>query len=215
MYRPGLSVIILTYNESENISSLIKSIAWTMVESEIPYEIVIIDDHSTDQTSRIVKALAKHYPITFHLKLGKRGMGYSILEGYPLATYEYLAVLDADGRYSPEHLPALLDLAIKHGFAVANRDHLRVGLFQRFVGRIVLGLKEDTYSGLKVFKKEILAHLDHHLVSAWVIDAPLVYTALEHGYLGGYLPITYTPRKRNRSIVSAFTKFGETYLGSF
>jgi glycosyltransferase involved in cell wall biosynthesis len=185
-----------------------------MVEADLSYEVIVVDDHSTDQTRRAVQSLAKHYPVTFYQKIGKKGMGYSVLEAVPKTSYEYVAIMDADGRYAPEHLPQLLDLAAQHGFAVANREKLRVGLFERFVGRVLLGLSEDTYSGLKVFKREIFSHLDPHLISAWVIDAPLVYTALEHGYPGSHISIPYIARARARSLPSTLSRLGSRLWGT-
>lgn len=214
MYTPGISVVIPTWNEAASIKALIKNVVWAFAQSTTPYEILVVDDHSTDQTVRIVQACAKHYPIQLIHKQGKRGMGHSVLEGYDQASYEYIAILDADGRYSPEYLPQLLALAQTHGFAVANRQGYYGGWVERLVGRFVLGIRSDSFSGLKVFHRNIFAHLDRVLVTAWVIDAPLVYTALEHGYPGGYVNIPYTPRRRDRSLSTILTKLGAKLAGT-
>jgi cellulose synthase/poly-beta-1,6-N-acetylglucosamine synthase-like glycosyltransferase/glycosyltransferase involved in cell wall biosynthesis/O-antigen/teichoic acid export membrane protein len=212
MRKSGLSIVIPTYNEAETVSKLAHRIVDTMFTADIPYEIIFIDDHSTDQTRRKINSLSQAYPIRTLVKKGKKGKGYSIYEGYQAAVYDHIAMIDADLQYPPEILPELYSQAKIHGFAVANRTKYVSTLWRRLgsranakiFGKFLLGLDTDIQSGLKVFPSEVFEYLDPRLLSPWAIDIPLVHTAYELGLLPGHVDIEFHPREAGTSKVSFF-----------
>ena len=212
MKKFGLSIVIPTYNEAETVSKLAHRIIGVMFASDIPYEIIFVDDHSTDQTRRKIHSLSQAYPIRTLIKKGKKGKGYSIYEGYQAAVYEHIAMIDADLQYPPEILPELYRQAKIHGFAVANRTKYISTFWRRFgsranakfFGKFLLGLDTDIQSGLKVFPSEVFEYLDPRLLSPWAIDIPLVHTAYELGLLPGHVDIEFHPREAGTSKVSFF-----------
>ncbi len=215
MSKLGLSIIIPTYNEEASIASLIRDISLVLAKKRIPYEIIVIDDNSQDQTYDLAHKLASRYPLEVYLKEGARGMGYSILEGFVHSSYRYVAIIDADGHYSPANLPKLYQLAKKTGFAIASRKLAKLPPLSRLTHRLkdyllvekLLGLSPlDIESGLKIFHREVFEHLDEGLISSWSIDAPLVYTAEELGYRGSSIEINFTPRHRYQSVRSNWHK---------
>src|SRR5260221_9881997 len=103
-----LSIVIPVWNEEKNILSLVERIDSTLSEKDIPYEIIFIDDNSKDKTAEIIYSLAKKYPITYQRKIGKKGKSYSLVEGFALASYDILAMIDADLQYPPEALPQMV-----------------------------------------------------------------------------------------------------------
>jgi glycosyltransferase involved in cell wall biosynthesis len=97
-----LSIIVPVYNEAENVSPLVKRLDSAMKKAGISYEVVFVDDHSTDGTVAKVKSLKATYPITLLMKAGKKGKGFSILEGAAVAKADRLAMIDGDLQYPPE-----------------------------------------------------------------------------------------------------------------
>jgi glycosyltransferase involved in cell wall biosynthesis/cellulose synthase/poly-beta-1,6-N-acetylglucosamine synthase-like glycosyltransferase/O-antigen/teichoic acid export membrane protein len=203
MNPDGLSIIIPTFNEASSISSLITRLTGVLEKQHIAYEIIIIDDNSTDRIKDKIKAYGIKFPIRFFLKKGKKGKGYSIMEGASYASFEYIAMLDADLQYPPEIIPELYQQAKTHGFAVANRKTYQSSLFRKIAsrlnaflfGRVLLQLKTDVQSGLKIFRSEVFEHLNPRLVSAWGIDIPLIFTAHELGFHEGRVDIDFRRRE--------------------
>ena len=206
-----LSLVIPTFNEAGNIGSLIKRIDNSLRKSKINYEIIVVDDHSNDDTNKIVNSLTRDYPLS-HFKKGKKGKSYSLLEGFGYAKYGYVCMIDGDLQFPPEAIPEMISLLDKNGLVIAERKSyfgspLRklASKINEFVfGKLILGLPYDIQSGLKVFKKELISHIDPKSIGEWSLDIPLVYTAAELGYKIGTVDITYEKRRSGVSKVNIF-----------
>jgi dolichol-phosphate mannosyltransferase len=104
--RPSLSVVIPTYNESQNISNLITALEDLL--RQVNFEIVIVDDNSPDGTKKIVESLNVQYGnIKIFQRSGKLGLGSAVLYGFERADAKILAVMDADMQHPPEILPKM------------------------------------------------------------------------------------------------------------
>jgi dolichol-phosphate mannosyltransferase len=101
-------VIIPTYNEVENISSIIQRLHAAAPEVDV----LVVDDGSPDGTGELADRLAGDDPrVTVLHRTGKGGLGAAYLAGFAIARergYDYVVELDADGSHPPERLPALL-----------------------------------------------------------------------------------------------------------
>ena len=84
-----ISIIIPTLNEGGNIKTLVKRIDNSLTRENITYQLIFIDDHSTDDTLKEIEALISYYPIEYYSKKGKAGKAFSILEGIEYAKYYY------------------------------------------------------------------------------------------------------------------------------
>ncbi len=104
-----LSIIIPAYNEAPTLQKLVENIL--KVSFPIPYEIVLVDDHSRDRTYEIARLLDQQDTmgrITVLRNDVNRGKGYSILRGLEKAQGDVIVVQDADFEYDPAELPGLL-----------------------------------------------------------------------------------------------------------
>lgn len=119
--KPALSLIVPTYNESENIIELVNRIE-DMLRS-ISFELIIVDDNSPDGTYKIAEALnAKYGNIRVSKRSGKLGLSSALLHGFKESNAEVLAVMDADMQHPPEILPKMYN-KISRGYdlVVASR----------------------------------------------------------------------------------------------
>ena len=104
---PEVSVIVPTINEAENLPELLKRIDAALRPA--PYEVLIVDDNSHDDTSDVCAQLAKTYPIHLLVRTEpKNGLSGAVLHGMAQARGEFLCVMDADLQHPPEKLPELL-----------------------------------------------------------------------------------------------------------
>src|SRR5437868_4017740 len=89
----NVSIIIPTFNEAGNIEQLVKRIHHALSSENIRYEIIFIDDHSTDRTIEAVNSLVKKYPLSVYKKIGKKGKAFSLVMGFERAKYDIFCMI--------------------------------------------------------------------------------------------------------------------------
>lgn len=105
-----ISVIVPAYNEAESIGPLLAEITTAMQERMPPYEIIVIDDGSTDDTAQILVKLANQYP-TLRIATHSINCGQSAgqVAGFKLARGQVVVTMDADGQNDPADIPLLVE----------------------------------------------------------------------------------------------------------
>ena len=205
-----LDILIPVRNESQNLPELIRRLDRTLKKAKVKYRLICIDDRSTDNSLDTLRKLARRFPMTVRQKQGKIGKAYSILEAAALSKAKYVAMIDADLQYPPEAIPQMLKLAPDAGIVVANRRRYKASRLRWFIsrtnrfllGRLLLGMDFDVQSGLKLFRREIITHLDASRVDEWTLDMPLLFTARQLGYSVKTVEIDFAPRTNGKSHVS-------------
>ena len=105
-----VSIILPTLNEGENLETLVPEIISNIPSSIINYEILIIDDNSSDNTHQIVDQLnSQNKRINIFERNAEASLPMSIYDGISLSKYEYVMWLDADGSMPPETVGKLLE----------------------------------------------------------------------------------------------------------
>jgi len=124
-----LSVIVPTYNETDNIRPLCERLFKATKDANLEAELVVVDDESvgSEQTAAIVKELAERdkYPIRIKSRKRSEGRGLSsaVLLGFDMAAYATILCMDADLQHEPESVPAVADPVLKGEaeFAMGSR----------------------------------------------------------------------------------------------
>ncbi|MCG8341051.1 MAG: polyprenol monophosphomannose synthase [Cytophagales bacterium] len=213
-------VIIPTYNERENIVSLIKAI----FSLSTNFHLLIVDDASPDGTAQIVKKLISTYPDRLHLicREEKWGLGTAYVEGFKFALkngYDYILQMDADFSHDPKDLVRLYntckaenyDLVIGSryisGVNVVNWPIGRVLLsyFASFFVRFITGLPiMDTTAGFKCYTKEVLETIDLDKIQfiGYGFQVEMLFLAWKYGFKLKEIPIVFTDRVRGVSKMS-------------
>ena len=205
-----LSVILPTLNEEGNIKDLVARLHAALSPKLSEYELIFIDDHSTDRTREFVESLAGRYPITCHLKEGARGKALSLLEGFARARFDYIAMIDADLQYPPEAIPEMID-QIESGFdvVVAHRMLRKESFLRNFVSksfafffvRLLHGFKHDVQAGLKMFRQQIIREVKIN-PTPWTFDLGFLVGARRAGYKIGKVNIVFDDRRSGESKVN-------------
>jgi dolichol-phosphate mannosyltransferase len=110
-----LALVIPTLCEAENIGRLLNHARSVLDPLHIPYEVLVVDDDSSDGTGAIVSRIAREDPrVRLLVRKGERGLSGAILHGWENTDATVLGVMDADLQHPPELLPQLVS-AIKDG----------------------------------------------------------------------------------------------------
>ena len=121
--RPGVSVVVPTYREAENLPELVGRLA-AALEPGHRWEVVVVDDDSRDGTAEICAALAADHPLRLVTRVGERGLATAAVRGLTEATGAVRVVMDADLSHPPEAVPALVAAVTGPGaadFAIGSR----------------------------------------------------------------------------------------------
>ena len=119
----SLALIVPTLNEEGNIAVLIERARIALDREKIPFEIIVVDDDSRDQTAGRVTAIAKSDPrVRLIVRKGERGLSGAILDGWHASTADVFGVIDADLQHPPEILPRLYEaIASGRDIAIGSR----------------------------------------------------------------------------------------------
>lgn len=202
-----VSVVIPVYNEAANIDELVERLGHAL--SGRDFELIFVDDRSTDETSTLLAQRSTTFPISTFVKSGQKGKAYSLIEGIRQAKYPHIAFIDGDLQYPPEAIPGMLEQLECDALdvVVASRHH-HEGLLRTFVSRsfnlmyrmFVRDLHVDIQSGLKVFKKEVFERANLH-PTPWTFDFEFLLQSRYAGYRIGSYTIDFQPRAHGDSKV--------------
>jgi len=124
------ALIVPTLNEAGNIESLIRQVQDTLESLALNYEVIVVDDGSTDGTSEIVTKCSQSDPrVRLLARRNQRGLAGAVIHGWHRTDADLLGVIDADLQHPPQLLPKLL-AAIHEGsdIAIASRYAAKDGV---------------------------------------------------------------------------------------
>lgn len=216
-------VIIPTYNESRNITSILE----TVLSLDGSYSVIVVDDGSPDGTGRLVKQVCERFPKRVQLieREAKSGLGTAYLAGFRLALeqgFQLICQMDADFSHDPTDLPRLVD-TIRGGADMAIGSRYRDGVrvvnwpLSRLIlsygasvyTRLITGLPvRDVTAGFKCIDRRVLEGLELERITSngYSFQVELHYRTWKKGFNVVEVPIVFTERvegtsKMNRSIV--------------
>ncbi|MEA3431740.1 MAG: polyprenol monophosphomannose synthase [candidate division WOR-3 bacterium] len=210
-------VIVPTYNEMENISSVLSRVL--SIKDDI--DILVIDDNSADGTGKYVRELSrKERRVKLHTRPAKLGLGTAYIEGFRYAVreeYDYIFEMDADLSHNPDDIPRFLeriknvDLVIgsrySDGVSVVNWpiSRLLLSYFANMYARIVTGVPiKDMTSGYKCYRRKVVEMLlKEKIVSdGYSFQIETVFWAYRNNFKVKELPIIFTDRVEGSSKMS-------------
>lgn len=215
-YFPGmlLSILIPARNEEENISETVTTIFTSLEQHQIPHEIWVIDDHSTDGTFPLLQELQKRVGTLQAIEnTGNAGFGYSIRLGLEKYTGDCVAIVMGDLSDSPDDLvkfyhklqegyDAVFGSRFIRGGKTINYPWLkmRINRLANGIVRLCFGIRyNDTTNAFKLYKRETINGLKPLLSPHFNITLELPLKVIVRGYSYAVLPNTWTNRKAGQS----------------
>jgi dolichol-phosphate mannosyltransferase len=192
MSSTGVSVVTTTWNERENIKNLILNVR--VVLKEMPHEVIVIDDDSSDGTIQVAKRYAD-----VAVTKKREGQTKGLLYGMRLAKYPIIITIDADMENDPKYIPEMVKETSRFHIIMASRNKLpRISekIASRTLGKIV-GVS-DVFSNYRAVRKEVISNFK--LKGDETFGAEFQIIAKKEGFRIGELKYTAPPRRKNPRI---------------
>ena len=228
----NVSVIVPVKNEAENVATLFHEIQNVLAaEKDLVYEIIFVDDGSTDRTKDILQELAAaNVSLRILQHSSNCGQSTAVLTGVLHAIHDYIVVLDGDGQNNPADIPKMVSLFAvarpedKLGLVIGNRVNRQDSFIRKISSRIANSVRAgllndstpDSGCGLKMLPRSLFLRLPffdhmHRFMPALVIRQGLVVKSI---------PITHRQRMagtskygiHNRLWVGIIDLFGAMWL---
>ncbi len=211
--KEKVSIVMPAYHEADRIAVSIEETARTFDEFGCPWELIVMDDGSNDDTYNKALEAAKGYSgrVIVKKNLFNLGKGRAIKKSLRYISGDYVVFLDADMDLHPVQIQALFDIMRldKADVVIGSKLHPNSIVdypFQRramsmayyLLVRILFNLPcHDTQTGLKLFKIEVLRKvLPRILVKKFAFDLEILVNAHHLGYKIAEAPIVLKPKRR-------------------
>lgn len=223
-------VIIPTYNEIENISTMLK----TVMRMPDGYDVLVIDDGSPDGTADAVRSAMKDFPGRIHLECrsGKQGLGTAYIHGFKWALardYQYVIEMDADFSHNPEDLTRLYHECKDKGadVCVGSRYITGVNVVNWPMGRVLMSFFASAYvrlitrmplrdstAGFVCYRRRVLEalELDKIEFKGYAFQIEMKFKAWKRRFKVVEIPIIFVNRQLGTSKMNS-SIFGEAVFG--
>jgi len=217
MQNPEISIVIPVYNEQDNLKPLLEGIRPVMDNLGKPYEIIFIDDASTDASLQILKGLAAKFSNLRIVKFVKNsGQSAAFDAGFKLAQGQVVVTLDADLQYDPRDIPRLLEKLngcdVVCGWRKRRSDPWLKIASTKIANAVRNKLSgeniKDTGCSLKAFKRSFLANLKMYKGMHRFLPTLLKI----QGAKLAEIEVTHLPRKHGRSKYNIRNRLFKSFL---
>jgi len=223
--EPSVIIVIPTYNERENVESLLPAVLEILPEAHI----LIVDDKSPDGTGQIAEECADKDPahISVLSRKKKEGLGAAYIAGYKHALLQWpnaslFVQMDADFSHDPKYLPQMIKAADAADVVVASRyvsgisivnwplHRLIVSKLGTTFARTVTGMPlTDCTSGFKCYHRHVLENIGLEQIrsNGYVFQVETSFRAWQKGYKLLDFPIIFYERRQGSSKLSLAIAF--------
>lgn len=210
--RPAISIVIPVYNEERRLPQTLPPVLAYLARQPFPWEVVCVDDGSTDRTVEIVAGMARKCPELRLLRMPHRGKGHAVRAGMLAARGARRFYSDADFSVPIADLNRFLPVLEEAEVAIGSREapgairyqepayrHLMGRVYNALVRLLLLPGIQDTQCGFKGFREEVVEPLfSRQGMEGWGFDVELLYLARRAGYRIIEVPVHWTYGQHSR-----------------
>jgi len=221
-----LSVVIPARNEEGSIAETVRLIADVLRREAIPYEIVVVDDGSTDSTADQVQHCAASNPgIKLVSNHDRHGFGMALRAGFEFCEGDAIAIMMGDGSDSPDDLVAYYrklqegyecvfgSRFMRGGRVIDYPPHkLVVNRLANWFVKVIFGFRyNDITNAFKCYRREVVEGMEPLISPHFNLTVEMPLKAIVRGYSYAVIPIRWTNRKTGISKLK-LTEMGSRYL---
>lgn len=222
-----LSIIIPAYNEEDSLPKTLNSIYTTLDKYDIPHEILVINDNSTDNTLQVLQKCAEYIPsLIYYTNPGPNGFGCAIIYGLDRFKGDCVTIMMADLADSPEDLVRFYyklqeekyDCVFGSRFIKGSQviDYPKLKLLLNRIGNYTLCLLfgyryNDTTNPFKLYRQAVIQEIKPFVSRHFSLEIEIPLKAITRGYSYTILPNDWRNREMGESKMKIF-KLGSRYL---
>ncbi len=201
---PRFSIVLPCYNEEDAIQQMISELHDQLGSAGL-YEIVVVDDGSTDKTDALLQETAGAIPnvrVVTHAR--NRGYGAALKTGIREASTEMIVILDADGTYPIRNILEMLEFSDSYDMVVGARElpwrtypflrRIPKLFFRAYCSWLAKQPIPDINSGLRVFRRDVVMRFFRILPNGFSFTTTITLAMLTNHFRVRYFPISYAPR---------------------
>ena len=169
--RLDISVVVPLYNEQESLSELVEWIDRVARENTLSYEVIMVDDGSSDDSWQVVEQLNDKYPAIKGIRFARNyGKSAALYCGFAEAEGEVVFTMDADLQDSPDEIPEMRRMILEEGYDLVSgwkkKRYDPAGKrfpskFFNWTARVVSGIKlHDFNCGLKAYRRKVIKSIE-------------------------------------------------------
>jgi dolichol-phosphate mannosyltransferase len=221
-----LSVVMPARSEEESVGQTVEGVARALDAERIDYEIVVVDDHSTDRTAEIVEAIGAENPCVRCVRSAyEPGFGFAVRVGLDAYTGDAVAIMMADGSDHPEDLvgyhheleegwECVFGSRFIRGAKVSSYPRVKLvinRLANWFIRLIFRHHYNDTTNAFKAYRREVVDRIQPLLSNHFNLTVEMPLKAIVRGHTFRIVPISWTGRSAGRSKLG-IREMGSRYL---
>lgn len=202
----SLSVFFPCYNEEKNIPIMVQQALQVLPKISNQFEIIIVDDGSTDNTRQVVAGLQRQHPelqIVSHEQ--NRGYGASLRTGFDTSRYDWIFYTDGDVQFDLQDLLKFVQYTKDYQIILGYRYNraegwsriLNARLFKIYIDLLFRVHVKDIDCAFKLMKADLIKNLDLYSTGAF-ISAEYLYKLKKQGVAFKQLPVKHLPRKHGQ-----------------
>lgn len=203
----SISIVFPAYNEAENLKIVLKEALSVANDLNIPYEVIVVNDGSSDNTLEVVKKFQKKNK---NLKLinheFNRGYGQTLLDGFSAGRHEWIFFSDSDRQFDLKEINKLKPYTNEADLVIGYRENRKDKKRRKFnaylfklTARMIFSLKfKDIDCAFKLIKKEVLDEIELESTSA-LINTELLHKSQNKKYKIVEVPVTHYPRTQGKA----------------
>lgn len=203
---PQLSLVVPVYNEAGNILPLAAEAVDVLATRGRPFEIIFVNDGSTDKTATEIAAATQRWPQCRELRLPRRGgQGPALLAGLRAARGEWLLTMDGDGQNDPRDFPVLLEMVesgacdVACGWRVDRHDSWLRRALSRFANAIRQGIFDDGVNDSGCQLRVMRRAVRECLVPMTMMQSFVPAMAVAARFRVGEHPVSHHPRRHGHT----------------
>jgi dolichol-phosphate mannosyltransferase len=209
-----LQIVLPVHQEGEAIAATLQEI-YNVITPVVPFQFIICEDGSTDNTKEVLRETAKHLPMILDLVDGRRGYSNAVIDGYKHSTAPYVLCLDSDGQCEPREFVKFWELKDKYDIIIGWRFDRSDSFFRRLMSgtfrlwhRILFKTRlHDPSCSFLLARRTVIDALVNELGTLkegfwWEFIA----RAMRKGFSIGEIPVHHRSRSAGVTVVYKFKK---------
>lgn len=204
---PSVSLVIPVYNEEKTILRTIDRCLATLHACGVEYEVLLLDDASTDATASLLQDIPKRDPGRIRLLShpANKGIAATFEDLYKAASKDFVFLVPGDGEYPPEALLTILPLLREFDIVICRRTHKYYSVYRHIVSwsyrwctRLLFGVDLFDPGSIKAVRRELFTIIPVRSTSVFV-EAERLLRAVRRGYRLTSIDIRHEPRSGGRA----------------